>query len=147
LNTNDNTLTHCQIMEQIVDLIKESVIFNSQAHIEMTENAFYEPVGNGTEVSMLKWLQKCEIPVHEIMASREGRILCHVPFSSMKKRSLIAVRHPVVEDLVRVYVKGTPEIVLNNCNYQLDVTGSTIRFDQDAHTYVTEDIVTGQMCS
>lgn len=34
----------------------------------MTENSFYIPVGNGTEVSLIKWLQNADIAVHETMA-------------------------------------------------------------------------------
>jgi hypothetical protein len=33
--------------------------------MEMNDKAFYEPVGNNTEVALLKFLQRAEIPVHE----------------------------------------------------------------------------------
>ena len=59
---------NCQLDWHIIEKIKESIIFNSQAHIEMTENSFYIPVGNGTEVSLIKWLQNADIAVHETMA-------------------------------------------------------------------------------
>jgi magnesium-transporting ATPase (P-type) len=81
----------------------------------MTENSFYVPVGNGTEVSLIKWLQEAEIPVHEIMARKEGRIVAHVPFNSNLKRSIVAVQLENLHDTVRVYVKGAPEIVVPNC--------------------------------
>lgn len=55
-NSRKDTLLHCNISEEVEQLIIESVVYNNQAHIEMTENAFYVPVGNGTEVSLLKWL-------------------------------------------------------------------------------------------
>ena len=55
-NTRKDSLVHCNISRHVLDLIKESVIYNNQCHIEMNENAFYVPVGNGTEVSLLKWL-------------------------------------------------------------------------------------------
>ena len=66
-NSRKNTLLNCELDNQIIDKIVESVVFNSQAHIEMTKNSFYVPVGNGTEVSLIKWLQDAEIPVHDVM--------------------------------------------------------------------------------
>ena len=114
-NSRKNTLLNCELDNQIIEKMVESVIFNSQAHIEMTENSFYEAVGNGTEVSLIKWLQDAEIPVHEYMAKKEGRVYAQVPFDSKLKRSIIAVHHPELQDIVRVYIKGAPEIVLKNC--------------------------------
>ena len=46
----------CELDNSIIDKIIESIVYNSQAHIEMTDNSFYKPVGNGTEVSLIKWL-------------------------------------------------------------------------------------------
>jgi len=43
--------------------IKESMLFNSQAKIE-TDEVSYVPVGNSTEVGLLKFLQDADIPVH-----------------------------------------------------------------------------------
>ena len=55
-NSRKNTLTNALLDQNIIDKIAESIIYNSSAHIEMTENSFYVPVGNGTEVSLIKWL-------------------------------------------------------------------------------------------
>ena len=78
----------------------------------MTDNSFYMPVGNGTEVSLLKWLQGAEIPVHEVMALKAGKVRAQVPFSSKLKRSIIAVELPDLQDTVRIFIKGAPEIVV-----------------------------------
>jgi hypothetical protein len=40
----------------IIELIKESILFNCDARIEMDDHAYYVPVGNGTEVGLLKFL-------------------------------------------------------------------------------------------
>jgi len=114
-NARKNTFLNCELDPTIQDKIIESVVYNNQAYIEMTENSFYVPVGQGTEVSMIKWLQSAEIPVHEIMAHKANNVLAQVPFDSKLKRSIIAVRHPQMADTVRVYVKGAPEIVFSNC--------------------------------
>jgi Ca2+-transporting ATPase len=117
-NSRKNTLMNCELDNAIIEKIVESIVFNCQAHIEMTDNSFYVPIGNGTEVSLIKWLQDAEIPVHDEMAKKEGRVYAQVPFDSKLKRSIIAVHHPEMQDIVRVYVKGAPEIVLSNCKYQ-----------------------------
>lgn len=111
-----DTFLNCDLDQTIIDKITESIVYNSQAYIEMTENSFYVPVGNGTEVSLIKWLQNAEVAVHEVMASKDGRVLAQVPFNSKLKRSIIAVQHPGLDDTVRVYVKGAPEVVLESCN-------------------------------
>lgn len=111
-----DTFLNCDLDQTIIDKITESIVYNSQAFIEMTENSFYVPVGNGTEVSLIKWLQNAEIPVHDVMQSKEGRVLAQVPFNSKLKRSVIAVQHPGLDDTVRVYVKGAPEVVLQSCS-------------------------------
>ena len=81
----------------------------------MTENSFYIPVGNGTEVSLIKWLQNADTPVHDILAMKEDRVLVEVPFNSHLKRSITAIAHPQLQDTVRIYIKGAPEIVIANC--------------------------------
>lgn len=117
LNSRKNTFLNCDLDQNIVEKIVESVVFNSSAYIQMSKNSFYVPQGNGTEVSLLKWLQAAEIPVHEIMQQKyqEDVVLAQVPFNSKLKRSIIAIKHPKLHDTVRVYVKGAPEIVVMNC--------------------------------
>jgi hypothetical protein len=60
---------------QTIEKVIESIVFNTQAYIEMTENSFYNPVGNGTEVSLIKWLQDAEIAVHDEMSKKQGNVL------------------------------------------------------------------------
>jgi hypothetical protein len=38
----------------------------------MNDDAFYEPVGNGTEVGLIKFLQDAEIPVHEVIKTNSA---------------------------------------------------------------------------
>ena len=120
LNSRKNTFNNCELDAMIQEKIVESIVYNSSAYIEMSENSFYVPVGQGTEVSLIKWLQGAEIPVHEMMQHKfaDGVVLATVPFNSQLKRSIIAIKHPNREDTVRIYVKGAPEVVLANCrNY------------------------------
>jgi magnesium-transporting ATPase (P-type) len=84
----------------------------------MSENSFYVPEGQGTEVSLIKWLQHAEEPVHEYMKDKStGSVRATVPFSSTLKKSIIAIQLPQHHghDTVRVFVKGAPEVVIPNC--------------------------------
>ena len=62
-NSRKDTLLHCELSPNTIELVKESILYNCEARIEMDE-INYVPVGNGTEVSLLKFLQDAEIPVH-----------------------------------------------------------------------------------
>ena len=97
----------------------------------MDENSFYQARGQGTEVSLIKWLQQAEIPVHKIMAMRDGHIRAQVPFDNKLKRSIIAVQIPTMENTVRIYVKGAPENVLQNCNSYFNDEGLKMPFSDD----------------
>jgi len=72
----------------------------------------YVPVGNGTEVALLRFLQEAEIPVHLLIQRKLGRIRAVSPFSPERKRSVVALECPDRPDRVAVYVKGAPEVVL-----------------------------------
>jgi len=121
-NNRKNTFLNCDYDQNTMDKIIESICFNSSAYIEMTKNSFYVPVGQGTEVSLIKWLQSAEIPVHEIMQQKyqDNTVLAEVPFNAKLKRSIIAIRHPQLENTVRIYVKGAPEVVIKNCHNYYD---------------------------
>ncbi len=56
-NQKRNTFTNCAIYPKIVELVKESILFNCDARVEMNEDAMFESVGNGTECGLLDFLQ------------------------------------------------------------------------------------------
>lgn len=62
-NSRKDTLLHCELSETTIEFIKESILFNCSARIEM-DHSHYIPVGNATEVGLLKFLQDADIPVH-----------------------------------------------------------------------------------
>jgi magnesium-transporting ATPase (P-type) len=51
-----NVESNYHINQNIIDVLKDSIIFNCESRIEMSEEGFYIPTGNGTEVGMLKFL-------------------------------------------------------------------------------------------
>lgn len=56
-NSRLNTLVHCtQVSDDVKLRLKENITFNTGATIEMSENAEYVAVGQGTDVSLLRFL-------------------------------------------------------------------------------------------
>ena len=130
INTRKDTIYNCHIQNSILSQLFESIVYNNSAYIEMTENSFYVPVGNGTEVSLLKWLQDADVPVHDKIREKQGRVLFSRPFDSKLQRSVIAVQHPQDDNIVRVYVKGAPEIIIPKCRTHFGEDGMMESFDQ-----------------
>lgn len=77
----------------------------------------YVPVGNPTEVGLLKFLQDADIPVHLLIQQKLGRIKTQSPFSSFKKRSAAVVQNPNKPGTVTVYLKGAPEVIIDMCSF------------------------------
>lgn len=107
----------------------------------MNDQAYYVPVGNGTEVGFLRFLQEAEIPIHDLIKKKLGRIEAIVPFSSLRKRSVTAVRLPENENIVRVYVKGAPEIIVSKCARTFDIEGKIAPLQDSETNYILNDIL------
>lgn len=55
-NSRKNTLLHCDLSPNMLERIKEGILYNCEARVEMDATT-YVPVGNnGTEVGLLKFL-------------------------------------------------------------------------------------------
>jgi len=72
-NSRKDTLLHCELSETTIEFIKESILFNCSARIEM-DHSHYIPVGNATEVGLLKFLQDADIPVHLMINQKLQKI-------------------------------------------------------------------------
>lgn len=91
----------------------------------MNTEAKFSPVGNATEVAFLRFLQDADIPAHQLIKRKVGKVEFQLPFSCEKKYSIVAVRYedPIVPEneeetmtgTVRVFVKGSPENVIMMC--------------------------------
>ena len=66
-NSRKDSLLNCKLTGNTINLIAHNIVYNSGVHVEMTEDSLYEPVGNGTEASLFRWLQGAELPVHDII--------------------------------------------------------------------------------
>jgi len=72
-NTRKNTLLHCELQEKTIDRVKESILYNCEARVEMDATT-YVPVGNGTEVALLRFLQDADVPVHHLIQRKLGNV-------------------------------------------------------------------------
>lgn len=144
-NQKANSFERSEINEINSILIKEAIIYNCTARIEMSDKALYEAVGNGTECGMLTFLQGNEIPVHELLKRKIGRVLTEIPFNPIRKRMLVAVNHPEDEELVRIIVKGAPEYVIGLCTGKMNEDGEVEDFQEDDQSRFLEEIVNEAM--
>lgn len=114
-NARNNTLLNCELSKDTLERIKESIMFNCSARIEMDAST-YIPVGNPTEVGLLRFLQLADIPVHLLITQKLDKIKEVSSFDSFKKRMATVVKNPSRPGVVSVYLKGAPEVVLDMCN-------------------------------
>ena len=128
-NTRKNTLLNCELSERALSLVQESIMYNCESRIEMDKTT-YQPVGNSTEVAFLRFLQDAEIPVHLLIQKKLGNVRAVCPFSSITKRSVTAVRNPDNQDIVTIYMKGSPEEVVRHCNCRL-IQGQETEIDKN----------------
>lgn len=99
---------------------------NCDARVEMSDDGFYEAVGNGTETAMLTFLQNNDFTVQDLLSKRqrESEHECSLPFNPIRKRQTTVIRPFKGCDYVRVVVKGAPEKVLPMCTQMLDSQGN-----------------------
>lgn len=102
---------NCELSLDTIDRIKDSILFNCEARVVM-DSTNYIPVGDGTEVALLKFLQDAEIPIHILIQRKFGKIKAIFPFSSAKKYSAVALENPENPDMISIYIKGAPEYIL-----------------------------------
>lgn len=106
------------------ELLAEGVLFNCSARIEKDNNGNLETKGNCTEQGLINYLMDVGVDAFNMIRQKDDRILQIIPFNSARKRACCAVLHPTQENLVRVFVKGAPEIVMDLCESYFDKEGN-----------------------
>ena len=94
-------------------LIKEGIAMNSTAFLDFTDKKEAKAVGNPTEAALLAWLFNQNIDY--ISYRDHTRIVKQQPFSTKYKfmATVVSTDDP---EMVLMYVKGAPEIVLKHCS-------------------------------
>ena len=98
-------------------------------------------MGNGTDVGLFKFLQEAEVPIHEQIRKKLGHIETIIPLSPIRKRQVIAVRHPDMEDVVRIYVKGAHEYIIDKCTRTFRLDGQRDQMSPDQINYIKSSIL------
>ncbi|MBR6879396.1 MAG: calcium-translocating P-type ATPase, PMCA-type [Bacteroidales bacterium] len=94
-------------------LVKEGIAVNSTAFLDFTDKKDAKGVGNPTEAALLAWLFKQNI---DFISYRDHtRIVKQVPFST-KYKYMATVLSTDDPELLLMYVKGAPELVLRHCS-------------------------------
>ena len=98
---------------QTAMLVKEGVSMNSTAFLDFTDKQDAKAVGNPTEAALLMWLFKQNIDF--IRYRDHTKIVKQVPFSTKYKymATIVGTDDP---DLLLMYVKGAPELILKRCS-------------------------------
>ena len=98
---------------QTSTLVKEGIAINSTAFLDFSDKQMVKTVGNPTEAALLMWLFKQNIDY--ISYRDHSKIVRQVPFSTKYKymATFVGTDDP---DLLLMYVKGAPELVLKHCS-------------------------------
>jgi magnesium-transporting ATPase (P-type) len=129
---------------EVREIITNCIILNNDARVEMSDDAKYEPNGNGTEVAMLRFLQDNDVPIQDLMTERERRaeFECCIPFNPNRKRQATVYRPFNGCDYVRIVVKGAPEYVLKFCTKKLNDNGEAIEWSDDQkQRYLNDEVI------
>ena len=69
-NSRPDTIFNSKLNEKVIDLLEESIVFNSDARIEINSESKFEPIGNPTEVALLQLLQAANEPIQHLIKTK-----------------------------------------------------------------------------
>lgn len=127
--TSNGTLPNATIS----DLLRDSICYNSSAFIETLETGEKKTRGNVTEVGIINYLKNSGLEVEEHIKDRDLNLetIFTLPFSSARKRSTNVIRHPQQAGMIRVFVKGAPDMVMELCTKIVLEDGEAHELTQD----------------
>lgn len=94
-------------------LVKEGISMNSTAFLDFSDKQDAKAVGNPTEAALLMWLFKQNV---DFISYRDTtKIVKQMPFST-KYKYMATIVNTDDPDLLLMYVKGAPELLLKRCS-------------------------------
>ena len=146
-NVEKDTLTTSQLNQTVVDTLRDCIIYNCDSRIEMSDDAMYEPQGNGTEIGLLRLLTDNEMAVSDLYMNRQRYCITetNIPFGPIRKRQVVAIRPTHDADFVRVVVKGAPEYVMPMCVKQLNQNGDVDSLSEIERDRILQEVIIGTM--
>ena len=114
------------------DIFINNCLINSTADISF-EGESCNYLGNSTECALLLALKDYDYKI----VRKEANVIHQIPFSSINKFMATVVESDDNNNVL--LVKGAPEVILNNCLYE--VSGSKmVRIDEDRRTKILDEI-------
>ncbi|KAM3136897.1 hypothetical protein pb186bvf_010982 [Paramecium bursaria] len=102
------------ISRQMQELLAESISYNSTAYPKKNDSGKFIQTGNKTECALLELADKFGFSIQFYRPT--DKILKQLPFNSRRKKMTTAIYY---RQMLRIHVKGAPEIILNNCTKML----------------------------
>lgn len=127
--------TQLELQQELKEIIKECIISNTDVRIECNdEDCRYEPKGQALEVGLVQFLMDNEEDVQSIFINRNrfAPKVVQLPFDQDLKRKVVVRSVQGSPELVRIYVKGAPEVVIPACSQTLNHQVKPTAFPHEA---------------
>jgi magnesium-transporting ATPase (P-type) len=82
-----------------------------------------------------------KVPVQKYLLEKSAHILTFIPFNSSRKRACTVIRHPRDQNLVRVFSKGAPEIVLQYVKSYFNALGEIVDLTPEKSEEIIKKII------
>ncbi|KAL4483880.1 hypothetical protein ABPG72_013886 [Tetrahymena utriculariae] len=124
-----------QFDSKFLNLLTEGICVNSNAHISYDKYGITQN-GNKTECALLELAMDLNVSYTDYRPS--DNIIKIIPFSSARKRMSTVYIPKDNTNVVRVYSKGGPEIMLQYCNRYMTKNGQVEQIDQSFLNHLLE---------
>lgn len=121
----------------------DGILYNCSAHVELNKTT-KQPivVGNASEQGIISYFLKNSVnTVEQTLNSKEKNIICIIPFDSQRKKSLTAITRPEDPQMVRIFVKGAPEFMLEVCSQYMTGEESSQTLDQHLKDEIIKNVI------
>ena len=132
----------------IKKLIIENIYSNTDVRIEINDQTYsYEPKGQALEVGLMNFLvdNNEDVPTTFLNRNSQTPMMLQIPFDQYLKRKVVLRQVQGKPEIVRVYVKGAPELVMPLCNQTLDFNGNRKEFEDSDQGNILNHIVSNDM--
>lgn len=133
-NARPDTILNCELQHETIKVLQEGILYNNSAYVQMGETKFV-PVGDGTEVGLLKFLQNADIPIHTEINRRfdVNRVIAHVPMrSSSAGLFYTACAVDEGDGFINIHIKGAPDALLPLAEHICGEAGALCNLDEGA---------------
>lgn len=117
-------------------------MYNNSAYVQMGDTKFV-PVGDNTEVGLLKFLQNADIPIHtEILRRYDSNIvIASVPLRT-KSAGMFYTACAVNEGdgMVSIHIKGAPAAILPLASHICGEAGQAYVLDDDSRASFIREV-------